>query len=259
MDNFSILLTKDNIRKLVASYDYEAALSLAEEIKAHITENCWKLLKTGSERLRLNKSAVDKLVKDLPYDVIPVKSTNQRTVFEYVLSLKVKQMRGEYADFIRALTPLTADLVETILKKQCNIDLNTYCRVDGKGVRRFDPKKLDGTEILKILNEEFAGNFKAELVGTRQIAPLIVHYSDDVKLKTDLLKILDVEQKIRNLTAHEIVSVTPEWIQKKSGCTVEQIFDMLKYLVMKAGIRANKEQWDSFDTMNEYIYSELEK
>lgn len=255
--NFSVLLMKDNIRKMVGSYDYEAALAMAAEIKEHISADALNLIKIGCERLKLNKSGVDILAKQVPYDIIPIQAGNQRTVFEYALSLNIKRIKGEYADFVRALTPLVADLVETLLKKQCNIDIDNFCTVNNKGVRKFDERKLRGTQVLTILMKEFGGNFKADLVGTRQMVPIILELSNSVTLKQKVKDIMNVEQKIRNLTAHEIVSVTPEWIQKKSGFTAEQIFEMIKYLIRESGINATGIAWNSYDTMNQYIFNEL--
>ena len=257
--NFSVLLMKDNIRKMVSSYDYEAALTMATEIKEYVSDDAMNLIKIGCERLKLNQRAVDILVKQIPYDIIPIKSSDQRMVFEYALSLNIKRIKGEYADFVRALTPLVADLIESLLKNQCKIDINQYCKINSKGVRKFDESKLAGTQIFTILSNEFGGNFKADLVGTRQMVPIIMELSNNVVLKQNVNDIMNVEQKIRNLAAHDIVSVTPEWIQQKSGFSAEQIFDMIKYLVRESGIHATREAWNSYDVMNQYILKALDE
>ncbi len=256
--NFSALLMKNNIRKLVSSYDYEAAVSLAEEIKEYISDEAMKLLIIGKERLRLNLSVVDKMAKNISYDITPIKSADQRKIFEYALSLNIKKVKGEYADFVRALTPLIADLIEILLEKKCNVDIDNYCHITKKGVRKFDEKKLEGTKIKSILDEEFKGNFKADLVGTRQMVPLIMNLSNDIALKEKVNNIMDIEQKVRNLPAHEIISVTPEWVKQQSHFTVEQIWNIIKYLIIEVGIKANEEAWNSYDIMNEYIFKELD-
>lgn len=255
--NFSVLLIKDNIRKLIMAYDYEAALFMATEIKEFISPHAMNLIKIGCERLKLNKSGVDILLNQVPYDIIPVKAGDQRMVFEYTLSLDIKRKKGEYADFVRALTPLVADLVETILLKKCNIDIEDYITVSKKGVPTFSPSKLKGTKVLEILTKEFGGSFLTGMVGTRQMVPIIIELSNDAVLKRNVGDIMKVEQKVRNLTAHEIVSVTPEWIQKKSGFTLDKIFKIIKYLVCETGINVSYNAWDSYDIMNQYIIEEL--
>ena len=256
--NFSVLLMKNNIKKLVEAYDYEAAFSLAEVIKENMSDSSMNLLRMAKERLKLNIGMVDKLNQNKAYDIFPIKSTNQKIIFEYALCLKIKMWKGEYADFIRALTPLIADIVEILLKKQCNIDINDYCYTTSKGAKKFDKKKLAGTKLYEILNEEFNGNFKVDSLGTRQMAPIIISLSDNVKLKENLNNIMEIEQKVRNMTAHEIVSVTPEWIKNKSGFTVEQIWDILKYLIVESGIKADKDAWNSYDGMNKVIVKEID-
>lgn len=255
--NFSVLLMKDNIRKMVAAYDYEAALAMAKEIQEHISETAMNLIQIGCERIKLNQRGVDSLAKNVSYDVVPVKSSNQRAVFEYALSLNIKRIKGDYADFVRGLTPLVADLIETILLKKCKIDINDYCKVNFKGVRNFDEDKLKGTQVYTILSKEFGGTFKTGMVGTRQMVPIIIENSDDFILNKKVTDIMEIEQKIRNLTAHEIVSVTREWIKQKSGFTVEQIFDIVKYLVSQVGINMSRNAWESYDVMNQYIFDEL--
>lgn len=38
-----------------------------------------------------------------------------RILFEYTLSLDLRVKRGEYADFLRAITPLGVDLLELVI------------------------------------------------------------------------------------------------------------------------------------------------
>lgn len=62
----------------------------------------------------------------------------------------MKLKRGEYADFIRAITPLIVDLFELVIKKELKIDINKYCdqkKQNGTIVRKWSVKKLNGSEI----------------------------------------------------------------------------------------------------------------
>lgn len=47
-------------------------------------------------------------------------------LFEYTLILDLKVKRGEYADFLRAITPLSVDLLEMVLAEFCDIDITKY-------------------------------------------------------------------------------------------------------------------------------------
>ena len=89
------------------------------------------------------------------------------------------------------------------------------------------------------------------------MVPLINKYSEDNVLKQKIKEIMDIEQAIRNLAAHEIVSVTEEWIKEKTGFSSKQIFELIKFLIVKAGVKVSKEDWESYDKMNEIIVSKV--
>lgn len=257
--NLIALLKLDSVCKFVDSYNYAAALSVADEIDDFISNDGKMLIKIAAERLKLNSKVVDKMLSKENVDIIPVKSGNQRSLFEYALALNIKIKKEEFADFIRGLTPLTADLSELILKSQCNIDINDYCKVNRFGLRKFDKNKLKGTKVYESLQNEFKGDFRPNDVGTRQMVPLIKAFSNDNVLIGKIEEIMNVEQAIRNLAAHEIVSVTEEWIKEKTGFSSRQIFEMIKFLIVKAGVKVSKDDWDSYDKMNEIIIHKIKK
>jgi hypothetical protein len=58
---------------------------------------------------------------------------------------------------------------------------------------------------------------------------------------------------VRNVAAHEIVSVTDEWFRKRAGKSAQEIFADIRYLIVKAGINIKREQWNSYDQMNDQI------
>lgn len=68
----------------------------------------------------------------------------------------------------------------------------------------------------------------------------------------------DVESKVRNIAAHNIVSVTPEWIEKRAGETPIEIMECIKYICEKVEINTKKAEWDSYDRMNRLIIRGLE-
>ena len=77
------------------------------------------------------------------------------------MSVGIKVKKEEYADFVRAITPLIVDLFEMILKKQCCVDVNAYCDVSERNqVRRWSRKKLAGTQVGEILEKEYKNEDK---------------------------------------------------------------------------------------------------
>ncbi len=70
---------------------------------------------------------------------------------------------------------------------------------------------------------------------------------------TKVEEMVEIEKSIRNIAAHEVVSVTEEWIQKRTGKTVKGILELVRTLVFYAGIKVENRAWESYDKMNQRI------
>ena len=64
---------------------------------------------------------------------------------------------------------------------------------------------------------------------------------------------------LRNLAAHQIISVTGIKIQSQTGYTGKQIMEMLKKTFAFAEMGIKKEYWDSYDDMNTVIVRQMDK
>ena len=74
---------------------------------------------------------------------------------------------------------------------------------------------------------------------------------------TKVEEMVEIEKSIRNIAAHEVVSVTEEWIQKRTGKTVKGILELVRTLVFYAGIKVEHRAWESYDEMNQRIKNYL--
>lgn len=115
------------IKKHISVYDYAAALDVAEALPEEDTRAYKDLIYMASRRILLDFSGVDQMIKQTGYQCLPVRSSSERKYFEYALNIGIKLKKEEYADFIRAITPLIVDLFEIVLKKQCKISVDDYC------------------------------------------------------------------------------------------------------------------------------------
>lgn len=259
--NLVALLKCDLIKKHVQAYDYTAALTIAEEIKDYLSQEAILLLQVANHRLKLNKSGIDKCIGDENYDFIPIKEGNKRDIFEYALGLEIKLKKEEFADFVRGITPIVADLFEIILKEKFKIKLDNYCKIVknkyGNKVRVWDTNKLSGTSIADIFQAHFRLDFKGGAISTYHLKIIIDELSDDADFKQVVKDVNDVEQLVRNLVAHEIVSVTNEWIKGKTGFSAENVFQKIKYLMNRSGLNIKTEYWDSYNEMNQIIINAI--
>lgn len=252
------LLKIDIIKKHLSAYDYHAALALAYEIKDDINTDAYLLIKVADNRVKLNSSENRKLLSEKNYNIFPIQAGNQHKLFEYALVLQMKIQKGEYADFVRGITPIIIDLLEVILRIQCKFELDDYTNKE-RGMRTWNIDKLKKADVLEILNDKFSksGGFKGGIIYSSAIGSIIQYKTKDEVLKQKVIDIVKVESQVRNIAAHEIISVTDEWIREKTGKDAKEILKIIKYLIVQAGINAKEQDWKSYDQMNDLIESIL--
>lgn len=250
------------IKKHILVYDYTAALDVAETMEASDTAQYIELLRMASKRALLDMAAVDECIKKTGYQCLPVQTSSGRKSFEYALSIDTKLRRAEYADFIRAITPIAVDLFERITKQQCKIDINDYCdqrKKNGHWIRKWSEKKLKGTDVGKVLDEAYKSNggFHGGDISSIHLNEIIKSFCGNGHLSQLTEDVRSVETNVRNLAAHDIVSVTEDSIKALTGFSGEKIMNMIKELFDYTNIRVKKEYWDSYDKMNEEILKRM--
>ena len=62
-----------------------------------------------------------------------------------------------------------------------------------------------------------------------------------------------MEEKVRNLAAHDIVSLESNDIKMRTGFTPVQIMDMIKRLFSYTNFSIKSEYWNSYEDMNEEL------
>lgn len=256
--NLVRMIQTETIKKHIKAYDYAAALTVANEIKEDISGDAFILLQIMDARVKLNRSAISQLTVGKTYEIYPIKEGDKQKIFEYALVLQMKIEKQEYADFIRGITPLVVDLLENILKNKCGILLKDCCIVSGKdNVMRWNKEKLERVGLMDFLEKQYKEGFKLGPVYSSQIVKIIEYKCQDSELIRMAKEIVDIEGNVRNVAAHDIVSVTDEWFRNRTGKNAKEIFNIIKYLIEKAGINVKKEDWKSYDRINEVIVQYL--
>lgn len=256
-----VMKNEESIRGLIKAYDYSAALVLAKSLNPAYTEKYIDLIEMAEMRELFDFRSVDQLVRKTGYDCVPVKSSDSRKAFEYALGIQLKWKKKQYADFVRALTPLIVDLFEDVLEKiggEAVISQYTFEKYSGGNkIRVWDMGKLNGMKALEVLNEHYTGGFQGGPISSDHLNILIQHFCENDKLKENVTKLRNFEYQVRNLAAHEIVAITDEVIKEKTGYTGDRIIQMIReiYRYSKPSIKA--EYWDSYDKMNEEILSRM--
>lgn len=251
------------IKKHISVYDYQAALDAADSLSTEENSRYRDLIYLASRRLLLDFSGVDKIIQRTGFNCLPVRTSSERKYFEYALNIDIRLRKKEYVDFVRSITPLVVDLFELILRKQCGIDINRYCdsyKNNGAVARKWSTAKLAGSSVLNALNQCFVSNgqqFSGKDIYSIHLKALIDGFSQDEQLKRLVENVRSVEGSIRNLAAHEIVSVTEESIKRITGFSPKDIMDMIKDLFNYTGMSIKGNYWDSYDDMNKVILEKL--
>ncbi len=65
---------------------------------------------------------------------------------------------------------------------------------------------------------------------------------EDKLLAQRVNELVEVEHKLRNIAAHNIVSVTQEWVKERTGKTVDETIWIIKYICECVKINTRKEK-----------------
>lgn len=255
--NLVKLLKVNLLEKHLQAYDYTAALEIARDLKNHISVKAMSMIEQVNERSQLNTKRVNELAKEIKYQPMPVKNQENCDLLEYVLLLQIRVRRKEYADFIRAITPVVFELFCRVLKRQCHIDIKDYCDEKKNGLR-WNLEKIKQTEVGDILQKEYAATgFRGGPVYSSQLKPLILHYSGSEKVNSLVKDLRHAEENARNKAAHTIVSITNEKIGKWTDYTAEELLEKIQQLTLFVVPGQDDSIWGSYDRMNEAIMKEI--
>ena len=261
----SRLRQEDIIKKLITEYDYVAALAVARSMEKHLTTNYIAELRYAVNRYNLHMKKVDNDYQKEGFDFTPVKGEKERKLFEYTLCLEIKMKRNEYIDFIRGITPIIVDLFECILENKAGIVIGKYCYIDSKKVRRWNTKRIEriipevGDSIKNIVElgyRKSTGN-NGEYIWSFIKSAEFVYLIDNIIQDTELTKLVEdlrnIEKEVRNIAAHDIVSLDSNDIKVRTGFTPVQIMEMIKKLFSYTNFSIKSEYWNSYEDMNEEL------
>lgn len=258
-------IRKETMIKHIKAYDYVAALEMAKELTKPLDDQTMALLKAANCRLKLNIGEINNLLR--PYDVkiILVRREKEERIFEYLLNLEIKIKKEQYADFLRGITPIVVELFKMAAKEYAGINWKKYCTQNDKRQWRWDLDKIHANKKLtRVLDNAYAGNkgngkFNGWYVYSDHLTAIIDGLSSDAEIKRLTLQIRDIEKSVRNISAHNLVSITEVWVKKYSGYTPMEIYGLLKKYVKRLHWKVKKEAWDSYDKMNELIIGRIKE
>ncbi len=250
------------LKTLINSYDYHSALKVIDSMPERYTRNYKPLVEYACKRIDLDYKGLCELERKyaLP-NFLPVKDDKVRPVLEYAFSLFIKQSTGNYADFIRGITPLILELFVMAVKGATGVNPYDVCNMDKKtNSYKWSEDKINNNprtkDWLELLRKRFK-EFKSDSYINSESLCWIIDAKADDEVKALVVSLRECEKKIRNIAAHQIKPITDEYVSRATGNDCGQIVEMMKELFKCSLSEIDESVWNSYKTMNDYIIGQI--
>jgi len=259
------------IESMVNSYNYSGALNLLKDNTKLFDERLEIILKHGDLRtkLRYDESLTvlnNDLMKDYKERICFIHDRSALKFYEFFMTMKLRQKRGELAEMILKLTPFSFELALYYLRDVLKFDLQMITRVykGNQYILQRDLISRYDSGMLNFLDDKYKNGFRDSDLSLDNIIYLLIYLKSDPDICNKFVVVREVESEVRNKIAHQMISVSEEEITrlmekrekevlielpKSSGRIIELCESLLK-LIFK-----NKIQRDDFiyDRINEIV------
>lgn len=222
--NLNVQLQKENILAHLRSYDYAAALTVAQSAQSLLSPGAFGLIEAAKARGELNwRSIKPEWQAELGFSGC---TQNRTDLAEYLLWLQMKQQRGDLSDLLRGLTPGLFELFKLAVEEKVGYRVSYYCDSKGRFCRDWMTGDDIGQELLQLLESPGRNLDKTYLISG--------HYATIIKKKcpsetwtAPLLRLREIEERVRNLAAHTITRVDEKWLGDKVDTSSREIVKLL--------------------------------
>lgn len=269
--NLRFLFLREAAIHNIEAYNYTAALNILQTVPDFIPEPTLRLLKAAQHRRNMDLSEAEKESVLADYDLFPIKSSDAKGLFEYLLVLGLQQKSGQLMDFVRGISPALTKLFECFLEKKCRRHVKRdFCQSDRHDrnhwvLKRNKIKELE-PQLLAYYDSKFSPSFRDSDLSCAVLLPMIEYECGPggqlpneavVKKAQDMRR---VEERIRNSAAHTITSIKEEHFGDMVGISSRKLLQDMQWLfkyTFQDYFGAGESLWDSYDTMNEQIIHRL--
>lgn len=259
-ENLNVALQKESILAHLHSYDYAAAYTIAAPIRSLLDPRAFGLLEAAKSRGELNWRAIKPEWKT----ELGLSGCTQRriNIAEYLLWLQLKQQRGDLADFLRGLTPGLFELFRLAVEEKAGYPVLSYCDSNGRFCRDWMTDDV-GQELLQLI--EIPGrNLNRTYLISGHYATVLEKKCPGESWAMPLLRLRQIEEKVRNLAAHTIIPVDEKWLKEKGIASSQEIVKLLQEAVRLLNGDDGKPltpklviDWGAYNVMNKKIEQAL--
>lgn len=275
LKQYSRILVKNQIKKLIEQYNYFTSLELLKRDVFKDNRELISLLEFAIERKNLNKKANDKLIEidskkhEKLFYCINYNNQLWYSIVEYFSLASIKEKSGDISGYILMLEPLVSNIyifiLENILKRKLNslfkISINNKNNTNME--YRVDVNKLEPSLKKQIEKDMGIRELKdGSYVYTPILVSIIKYYLknktfEDMNLSyfKSLSEIFESIKEIRNILAHTLTSISKKDFEFKSKKRVDNINKAILNFFEKfyTPLGYKKEMVEVYDNINKEI------
>ena len=266
--NLNAMKINEIMKNLIDAHDYEAALQIFTSFFANDESDITDNNRTLEDFLRFasyrKKQTLIKLKskKGHEYESLKAKyipffepTGNKYACTEYVLKLRLSFDGGEFTEAIRAMTPLDTKLLSLVFNNLTGLEIQKYtnnytgCFVESESF----PEEFK-THFRRAFYDKDSTKVMLGPASLKKLIYVVIDPQKKRELKTAIDGIVDVENRLRNLVAHTMTSITEQKFLDDTGLkSVEQLFGYYDTLMEYAGYDLQQFDWHAYAIMNEDI------
>ena len=259
---------RNRILALIRSYQYQAALMLAEQSPL-VPEQAKVLLRHAAKRAALLPADAWEILSTYQgNELFFFKGYKEESLVEYFLVMQIDQENGHLSSFTLRMIPFLYEFLSEYVRKYARQTLTAVCEKGRKGGVYLVREKLKTImpEFLTYLDNEYYPQYRDQPLSFL----LLDHYclymqkknlAKDANLHTalldDLKKIRNV-RTLRNDLAHEITNVTEERFRERMEMGSEQMLHIFIHMLCLVYGKNINQIRDLYHTMNGWIEEALE-
>lgn len=272
-ENLRYLFLREAAISNIEAYNYTAAWRILVPVEEFVPRDAILLLSAAQKRKNMELSEAEKYSNMAHYDLYPIKSSDARELFEYLLLLSLQQKTGLLMDFVRGISPALSKLFLCLLEGICRRQVKRdYCtqNVNDPGHWKMRRDKLAGkdSQLLAYYDQSFRPAFRDSDLSCAALLPMIEfdfgaaggHPNEGVLERA--LAMRRVEEKLRNPAAHSITAIKEEQFVKAAGISSHELLGGMKWMfkyIFSHYFTHNVDVWDSYNQMNAHIIAKLKE
>ncbi|MGX7076609.1 hypothetical protein [Globicatella sanguinis] len=230
-------------------YDHFQALELEiKQLAFDGKDEILLLVQLANAILQVDNENVKKLAQNTPFQGVLDASQLERKAYYYLQTLTLQLKRQEYGDYLRGLTPLLVDVFRIAIERDFLPNLAEYIQPIKKettsgahlyrGLQWSQNKIESHPNIIADTWKKYYGNYfnYDHYVSSSHLMKLIEANSSNEHLIELASTMRKIEKYLRNLVAHEVLTVNQQFFVDRIQRTPLQVHQVLLDLYDEVGL-----------------------